>query len=163
MFSVVICWVNPASSGIFCNLNGIGLKVFVLKSKVVKHKQEEFSGKSMSMQCVYVCVCECMYMCMCLCECLHVFVGVYLHVFVGVCLHVFVGVYLHVFVGVCLHVFVGVCLHVFVGVCLCACVLRVFFRVYCVCACVCVCRDESRGIRIRGGSRGEGLTLVLYL
>ena len=46
MFNIVIYRVNLGSNGMFYNLNGTESKVFVLKSKVVKHKQEEFSGRA---------------------------------------------------------------------------------------------------------------------
>ena len=45
MFNGVIYWVKLGSNGISYNSNGTGSKDFVLKSKVVKHKQEECSGR----------------------------------------------------------------------------------------------------------------------
>ena len=63
MFNVAIYWVNLGNNGIFYSLSGTESKVFVLISKVVKHKQEEFSGRPICMY-VYV-ISHCVYMCMC--------------------------------------------------------------------------------------------------
>ena len=54
MYNGAIYWVKLGSNGISYNLNGTGSKDSVLKSKVVKHKLEECSGKYNTCMYIYI-------------------------------------------------------------------------------------------------------------